>query len=182
MKIFNICLASLSLVTVASAVPTPSSSSLVKRESPTWEPQPIQTVEFKVESPDTAINGSGIIAKHEGAAVNYLFVNDSNNTMKLHFDPDTHTLFQPVNEHTNYRFNIINDKVLLEDKGHQPVTLDNYYLNYNDSTTGFAACKNINDPYNLTSEMPAILYYGNEKLPHNCSPMSLKVSSIFMVL
>lgn len=166
------------------AAPTPTERSLDVSQSstPTWEPQPVQTVEFQIESPDDSIDGKGIVARHEGAAINYLFVSGSNVTMQLHFDPQTHTLFQPVNNNTNYRFNVNNNIAMLTGTGNQPVTLDNYYLNYNNSVTGFGACKDVKDPYGISKTMPAISYLGDGNMPHNCSPISLKVSRMFMVL
>lgn len=150
--------------------------------TPTYGPKPIQTVELQIESPDDAIDGKGVITKHEGAAIDYFFVNTSNDTSKLHFDPDTHTLFQPVNEHVSYRFNIENNFTMFSTTGNQPVTLDHYYLNYNNSPKGFAACKDINDPYQISEKMPAIMYLGEAETPHNCSPLTLKVAGIYMVL
>lgn len=179
---FKFLLTVCSLASTALTAPTSTTPNTTVSSTPSFEPQPLQIVEFKIESPDESVDGKGIIAINEGAAADYLFVSDTNDTMKVFFDPQTHTLFEQVNNNTKYRFNIENDVAMFSQTGNQPVSLDNDYLNYNNSINGFGACNYIKDPHDTPEEMPVISYLGKENLPHNCSPVLLKVSRIYMVL
>lgn len=160
MKFSTIFTAATSLITLANAAPASVTKNFAK---------------IVVEADDNAVNGKGLVGKHEGAGLNYVFFSDK--PRDLLYYPTTNELAEQEGS-TTLRLSVYEGVGTLSVLGDEstPIVVDsNNYLAVNGSSDNFAACKNINDPYNY-SENEYVLTYNNET-PEGCIPLRLMISS-----
>lgn len=172
MKFSTILSTAASLASLANAAPaaaTPTAAS----PAPSGTSQ--NFAKIVVEADDYHVNAKGLVGKHEGAGINYVFFSDEKRDLK--YDPATNELAEDA-DYAPLRLSVYDGVATFSVIGDEATPIlvgpDNY-LAVNGSSDNFAACKNISDPYNY-SENEYVLTY-NTELPEGCLPLKLMVSS-----
>ncbi|GME69726.1 unnamed protein product [Ambrosiozyma monospora] len=136
-----------------------------------------ETVQLFVKSDDSALSGKGLNAPHEGAGINYVFANtDDGASLSLNYDGSSLTSPLTVNggsSTANQYFSVADGAVTLTVQASASgfTFADDGTLEYNGSADGFEACKNINDPYQYSTENYAIVYKSDSG--DSCVPIKL---------
>lgn len=167
MKFSTIFAAAASLLTVANAAPAPAPTTSSDGE--------LYLVELITIAKDVELRGKYLSAKHEGAGINYIFLASESSQSYL-YNTSKKKLVQNVGRF-EYDFNIQDTIPQFSVLGSDNVDLADGYLNFNGSIDGFAACKNINDPYHYSESEYALTYYGDDDIPDNCKAIQLAVSN-----
>lgn len=133
-------------------------------------------VDLVVESSDSSIDGKHISPMHEGAGINYAVLGDDGVTFI--YNSTSKELLQDVGRY-QYPFSVQDSVVWFSVVGAQEVDFQSSYLSYNGTVDGFAACKNINDPYNYSKENYILSNFVGGETPEDCVPLKLKVGKMW---
>lgn len=166
---FSTVFATATSLLVANAAPTPA---------PTAD---YGSIVVAVESANKDIDNFGLYSKHEGAGINGVFLSQQGADLSYNFV--NQTVYQSFDEY-DYAFsvaenNFVQASIALEaDK----IEIIEGYLGQNGNTQGWAACKNINDPYQYSKNEYALMKFENDfSVPDDCSSLRLKVQQISIV-
>ncbi|KAG7817052.1 hypothetical protein KL909_005301 [Ogataea angusta] len=130
-----------------------------------------QEVTLYIDSWDTNFHGNGLEAKHEGAALDYLFlIDEADPSYTWNYNANTKKL---TAKQGDYEFPITLGDAPYVAWGATP-GYENYTfasdgaLLVNGSQENFYACKDTNDPYGYSSASYELMYYKNPNdVPHN---------------
>ncbi|ESW97551.1 hypothetical protein KL918_002924 [Ogataea parapolymorpha] len=136
-----------------------------------------QKVSLYVDAPGGDFRGKGLEPRHEGAALDYLFLTDGS-SYSWNYDAATKKLIAPQAQY-NFPITLGGAPYVAwgATPGYESFTFANDgTLQVNGSSNGFYACKNTNDPYRYSSTAYELMYYKNSKNvpPNSCTAIALK--------
>ncbi|RLV93952.1 Cell wall protein PGA30 [Spathaspora sp. JA1] len=134
----------------------------------------IVPVQLFVQSDDAALNGQALTSTHEGAGINYFFVDT--NAQQLQYDEDNKQVFALLggNIPDARQSLLVSGNVLqLTVAGAAEVTFDSDGVATFDGSDALYAAKNINDPYNYSNVRFAVVSYPEGGAPAGAIPFKI---------
>ncbi|KAA8911704.1 hypothetical protein TRICI_003719 [Trichomonascus ciferrii] len=141
---------------------------------------------LKLTASGGEMNDNGIYCIHEGAAINYCFVNPESTTpQEFGYDEQAGAVTQKLNDQITLSMQVQpagEYPVLMIAPGDSPDkwSIQDNHLAVNGSTDGFYGCKDINDPYNYSKNSYAIVYFANNTNSNTtaqCAKLTISTSN-----
>ncbi|CCH41107.1 putative secreted protein [Wickerhamomyces ciferrii] len=156
MKLSTVLTLAVSIIGYASAAPAP------------FTPDPVNNVQFFVESENPNVQGKSLHHRHEGAAVDFVFLGDAPATFK--YDYKTDVITADVGTEYPLYFSVLSGvefptlQVSAASSYYTKWAVEDGYLTGNGSSN-FIAAKNTGDPYNYSKDSFQVALFPEGGIP-----------------
>ncbi|KAK9459564.1 uncharacterized protein V1516DRAFT_680249 [Lipomyces oligophaga] len=132
-----------------------------------------ESVKLYAKSSSSAVDGKGLYGLHEGAAIDYVFFGSDSED----FNYSNSSIYATYSVAESYYYFFSVGEVVTYGLIDEPskFTIEDGLLSYDGSTSGFAACLGVNDPYSYGATNYILSYYGSKTLSSSCVAIEIVV-------